>query len=814
MISKRLGQSIQAIFLFLSLFLSVSATTIAKDIEDDNNGIIKGKVVTSDGKSAPDVAVILQGTSHVTSTDGSGSFTFRNIPAGNYQIAVSLTGYNNELKDIVVESGKTINVSIQLTISNKQLGEIVVTGNQNKLVKRSTPYVSKLNLANLENPQVYTTITKDLLAQQLVFSVDDAMRNAPGITKMWDATSRSGDGGAYYNSRGFTVQSQLRNGVAGNVSAKIDASNIESIEVIKGPSATLFGSTLTTYGGLINRVTKKPYDHFGGEVAYAGGSFSFNRFTADINTPLDSAKTVLFRLNTAYTDQGSFQDNGWNKNLAISPSISFKANDRLSFLMEGEFYNGEGVGNTIMFFPYSGNVNTILLGKTRADQLNIDYNRTFFAKDLSQKSRNVNLFASMNYKISDQWTSQTIITNTNSFSDGANPYFYLAAGDSLDRNDQATNNSRANVLEIQQNFTGDFMIGNMRNRVVGGLDYFRFNSDQVFIGAAYDRISSHGSIPTYENFNRTTLNGLYAAGLSASYPYIYVNTTSSVYVSDVLNITDQLLVQAALRVDRFDNSGNYSKTEGKYSDGFIQNAFSPKFGIVYQVLKDKLSVFGNYQNGFTNKNGRNYLDKRLTPEQANQMEGGVKMDLFNGKLTSTLSYYNIKVKDVVRTYNGPNPNPNTAFNVIQDGEQVSKGFEAEVIANPFTGFNVVAGFAYNDSKIEKADSDEGRRPSTASSPVAANLWLSYRIMHGAVKGLTFGFGGNYASDNKIVNSDFGGIFILPEYTVLNASISYDTPRFRVGAKLDNIGDKKYWTGYSSMNAQSPRNFVGTVAFKF
>src|SRR4051812_4260167 len=146
MIRKGLGQCMQVFILLISLFISFSATTTANDIDEDNNGIIKGKIITSDGKPAPDVAVILQGTSHVTSTDGSGSFTFRNIPAGNYQIAVSLTGYNNEIKDVSVESAKTVNVSIQLAISNKQLGEIVVTGNQNKLVKRSSQYVSKLSL--------------------------------------------------------------------------------------------------------------------------------------------------------------------------------------------------------------------------------------------------------------------------------------------------------------------------------------------------------------------------------------------------------------------------------------------------------------------------------------------------------------------------------------------------------------------------------------------------------------------------------------------------------------------------------------------
>jgi iron complex outermembrane receptor protein len=420
----------------------------------------------------------------------------------------------------------------------------------------------------------------------------------------------------------------------------------------------------------------------------------------------------------------------------------------------------------------------------------------------------------MNYKISDQWTSQTVISNTNSFSDGPGIYFYLMAGDSLERRDQSTNNGKVSILEVQQNFSGDFKIAGLRNRFVGGLDLFYLNSDQNFNDAGFDKIPSYGTIANYNALNRRNLDAVYTAGNYSSYPYEYKRYTYSAYISDVLNITDNLLVQAALRIDNFDNKGNFSSTTGKYTGGYTQTAFSPKFGIVYQLLKDKLSLFGNYQNGFTNVDGYDYQNNRFKPEQANQMEGGVKMDLFGGRLSSTLSYYNIKVTDIVRTYTGADQNPIPAYNKVQDGTQVSRGFEAEVIANPFQGFSVVAGFAYNDSKIEKASSDEGRRPSTASSPMTANLWLSYHLSQGALKGLTFGAGGNYASDNKIANSDYAGVFILPAFTVLNASISYDTPKFRIGAKLDNLTNKKYWTGYSSMNPQALRSFAGSIAFKF
>ena len=177
-----------------------------------------------------------------------------------------------------------------------------------------------------------------------------------------------------------------------------------------------------------------------------------------------------------------------------------------------------------------------------------------------------------------------------------------------------------------------------------------------------------------------------------------------------------------------------------------------------------------------------------------------------------MSYYNIKVTNVLRT--DPNA-PQSAFAQIQDGTQLSRGIEAEVIANPFAGFNLVTGFAYNNSKYTKANADVlNLRPATASSPYSANFWLSYRLQQAAVKGLGFGFGGNYASDNKVVNSTVLGVFTLPSYTILNAGAFYDQPKYRFGLNVNNLGNKKYWTGYGTVNPQNLRQYLASFAYKF
>lgn len=782
-------------------------------------GQIKGTVATQDGKVASNINILLKGTGLGTLSEKDGVFILKKVKPGTYIIVATAIGLQKQEQKVTVTANSIQNIDFVLKENASQLNEIVISSTKtNKFAKKKSEYVSKIPLNNLENPQVYSTITKEVLNDQLVFSVDDATKNAVGIQKMWDATGRGGDGGAYYNSRGFILQSQLRNGVAGNVTSRIDAANLESIEVIKGPSATLFGSTLTSYGGLINRVTKKPYDHFGGEVGLSSGSYDFNRVSIDVNTPLDPAKKVLFRLNSAYNHQGSFQDHGFDKGLVVAPSLSYQVNDKLSFLVDAELYSGKNIGQQAIFFYYP----IAQLGADRADQLGLNYKKSYISNDLTQTYKSQNFFGQMTYKISDQWSSQTNFTHTYSYSNGRSPYFFLVPtkntgrADSLSRGDQSTDHSKINVMEIQQNFNGEFNIGQLKNRVVVGLDYFRQNSDQKFYSIdEFDKIVLSGNQSNYDDFNEANLAKKYQSLDPKSISHYlnqFISNTYSAYVSDVINLTDNFMALAALRVDHFDNKGSYDQTSGGYIGGYKQTAFSPKFGLVFQPIKDQVSVFANYQNGFTNKTGVDYQGKTFKPEQANQIEGGVKVDLFEGKLSGTLSYYNIKVKDLVRAYTGESSQPNQS---IQNGTKISRGVETEVIANPLKGLNIIAGFAYNYNKMTNADADvEGRRDAYSMSPYTANLWFSYKFLDGELNGVGLGFGGNYASDNKIVNSASMGVFTLPHYVTLNTTVFYDQPKFRIGIKVNNLTNKEYWTGYGTMNAQQLRSVIGSISYKF
>jgi len=803
------------------LLFPMVACAITATAQAQTTGTIRGRVINRNGGGVEAVSVGVQGQAHGAITDEQGRFQIRQVAPGEYTLVVAALGLKSEQQTVTVVAGQTATVNFSLAESAAELKEVVVSGGRtNKFSRTNSADVAKMPLKNVENPQVYSTVTKELLSEQLVFSSDDATRNVPGIQRLWESTDRSGDGGSYYTMRGFVTQSQLRNGLVGNVTTSIDASNLEKLEVIKGPSGTLYGSALSSYGGLLNRVTKRAYDSFGGEVNYSTGSYNFNRVALDLNTPLNNAKTVLFRVNGAWNYEGSFQDIGFRRSYALAPTLTIRPTDKLSITLDGEFQWSTATGRTF-FFPNSP---LSQLGFDRADQVPVDYRKSYSGSGLWTASRANNLFGQVNYQISPAFRSSTNFATSYSHSNGFGPYIGIKAGptpvaslDTLVLSDQSTRDSRARLVQVQQLFNGDFMLGNLRNRVVLGLDFLHVRNDQYFFSGPFAK-PTIGSNFDYSTFNGANLSQLYATN-PPQFPYLAFNTTNtySAFISDVLNITERFNILAAVRLDRFANKG----ADGANA-GYNQTAASPKFGAVYQLVPEQLSVFANYQNSFANKGtyfGYNAAANSLTApitaklERANQVEAGVKFDRLGGRFTATLSVYDIRVKNILRA--DPNPAGSAIGAQVQSGEQVSRGVEVDVVANPFTGFNVVAGFAYNHAELTNdVAATEGRRPGTAGSPYLGNLWLSYRLSEGPLKGLGLGAGGNYASDNVVVNDAINGQFTLPNYVVLNASAFFDQPHYRLSVKMDNITDKHYWIGYGSMNPQKLRSIIGQVAYKF
>ena len=759
-------------------------------------GSIHGTVKTSDGKPAESVTISLKETHTGTTANDVGDFHLNHIKPGSYILVTSFIGLASQTQQVEVKAGETTQVNLVLTESSQQLNEVQIKETKaNKFAAKKSDYVAKIPLDNLENPQVYSTVSKELIQEQMVTDLNGALKNVPGVTLLLQDDGSGGD----FASRGFVTDSYLRNGMAAYMQSTVDPANLEKIEVLKGPSATLFGSSYTSYGGLFNRVTKKPFDTFKGEVAYTAGGFGLSRLTLDLNTPVNTDKTALFRINVADEHDGTFKDAGFSDHVFVAPSFSYKVNDRLSILVDAEIYSENGTV-PFRFFPEVG------FKVTTPQQLHFDYDRSFTNNDITASRPTTSVYSTINYKISDQWKSQTNVSYTNTANNGNFSWASVLPGDTKVVRYQNPGPDMTTDYEVQENVIGDFKTGSIRHRLIVGLDLLSYTEKSSFGYLAFDTVSISGPDPEYGALNANSLNAKLAG-----VPYSSDKNTQddyAAYASDVINLTDKFIAMLSLRVDRFDNRGddNYiaDTTTGKYA----QTALSPKLGLVYQLVKDKVSLFGNYMNGFQNQNGSDHDHNPFKPQEANQLEGGVKLSLLDGKITSTISYYDIKVNNVLRT------DPDFPQFEIQNGTQYSKGIEGEVIANPFAGFNIVAGYAHNDSKYENIDPTlDGYRPVSAGPADVANLWLSYAITKGDAKGLGFGFGGNYACKNNIINES-DGVFTLPAYTVLNTTAFYDQPKYRIGLKVDNLTKKEYWVGYDTIIPQMPRRLSATLTVKF
>lgn len=755
-----------------------------------NSGKIKGTVTTSDNDPASFVNIVLKNTRFGTMTTEDGTFEFNKVKPGNYTILVSLTGYETLEEEITVTENNTTQLQLQLKVSNKELQEVIVTNDRKKMAAKESVYVARMPLKNLENPQVYSVINQKIIEQQVITNFDDALKSAAGVVS--GGSEPGVRSGSYL--RGFDEQAFFRDGkMLGNWTEN-DMANIENIEVIKGPSGTLFGGHgRANYGGVINRITKKPYDTFGGNINYITGSYGYNRLTADINSPLSSDGAFLGRVNAAYRKEKSFQDYGWAESYFVAPAFTYNASEKLKIVVEADIFKVQGTQR-----PYLS-----ASGIANVDEINAVHDLSFTTNEILYEKASSIFSVDAFYKLSDQWTSTTSFGHSYSL---YNPNYIIAsiAGQTVDRT-IGTARYDIDFTTIQQYLNGDFKIGKMRNRLLVGVDYLR--DDEIYVGssAAYDTFQ-YTSVAPYlskQAFDQ-------AIGATTFWTGGNVNDRYSAYFSNVLDILPQLHLMTSLRYE-YSKDVTPSATIPNSNDpdlSFNQGAWTPKFGLVYEILPDQLSVFGNYLGG--NKNINSFLKddgtgngamQKADPEKATQWEVGVKSSLFQNRLTLMASYFDIKVDNKLRV------DPNNQLYSLQDGTQANKGFELELFATPITGLDIMLGYANLDATFLNG-TDAGKH--VAYTPKnTVNYWISYTVKQGKVKGFGIGFGGNYR-DNSFLSSS--NDVVIPSVHLLNASVFYEQNRYRFAIKTDNLTDEVYWGDF--FNPQAPRTVKASLAIKF
>ncbi len=732
----------------------------------------------------PDASVVLLETKQEAISDRNGKIELYLTEFKPYTLQIS---YNGQVfKEKLSFQGAKI-YTVYVGADHKEIEEVIISASR-KFAEKKSKTVGKMELENLESSQSYNIIPNELMKERSVIDMKSALLAAPGIANV---TNGLGAGGftVIARMRGFSTGSgSLRNGMRTSTTSMADLANIEAVEIIKGPAGTLYGSsTEISYGGMINLITKKPKPYSFGEASFSYGAYDLSRLTLDYNSPLNQSKSVLFRINGSMQRGKTFQDFGLDNSMMIAPSFLFLVNDRLTLNMEVELSQSERNMIAVGYLPK---------GYNNLKDFNWDVKKSFSSNDLTLKSNVMNVFADADYKISEQWNSQTIFSSANTINKSEYLFAIPLSMDSIGRRIMRIP-SHFISNSIQQNFIGTYEGEAWRNKLLIGVDY---NIDKYLTTRKmlnfYDKVHRFKTIPT---INKSKVDQLFAGA-----PESEITTqfqTYGVYLSNVFSLNSRLHLNAGLRMDFYRN----------LVSEFKETYFSPKFGAVYELLENKLSIFGNYTNGFNN--GYVMLESvqfnaaTIKPQEANQYEFGLKYELFGKKLHGNASYYNIDVKNVPFSIVAENGKTSTR----QNGKRRSRGFEFDLTTNPFSGFHLIVGYGYNDSKFTEGDEKTfGNRPQGTPFHVG-NFWTSYSLQQGALKGLGLGLGGNYSDD--FYGDDFN-TFKMPGYFLFDASVFYEKDQLRLSLKGNNLTDVHYMTTNFWLYAQPTRTVLGTVSYRF
>jgi iron complex outermembrane receptor protein len=833
----------------------VLATSGADDLA--KRGWLTGQVKDAAGKPVEGISVALKGTSYGATTNADGSFRLT-AQSGSYELVVSSIGYVTQELPVTVVGGETTTVpTFALAVSNQNLSEVTVTGA--KSLNQRAVSVGKMPVATLDLPQSAVTVEREVLEQQQVLRLSDALVNVSGLY----VTSTTGGTQEELGSRGFAYGSNntFKNGVRFNNGVMPEASSLERMEVLKGSAAILYGNVAA--GGVLNLVTKKPQFEQGGSVGLRVGSFGFWKPTVDVYGAVGKSEKVAFRLNGTYENANSFRDEVKSNRVYVNPSLLFELTPKTTLILEGDYLRDNrtpdfGVGaidynilesrTRFLNVPGANNATqqtsaTATLSSRLNDKWQIRAVGAFQRYDNEQRTSNRpstirNGVLLGNAAVPATPTRPAIPATPNRYKES----LYGNFGRTLSRTETAENYYLA-----QLDLTGQFRTGFLGHTVLIGADADQYNTQLLsYTAQAYDSINvfDRSRVLNQPANPVSGFDALYRATRTLS------NTRrAGFYVQDLMSISEKVKLLAGVRWSYQETPSDvYTFAPPTATDQTLRvtqqnrrydNAFSPRLGLVYQPIKTT-SVFASYSNSFTPQGNTvtNSQGGALPPSIIDQLEVGIKNDLFKGALSANVTAYRIvnsnQAQVIQPNFNNdpaqPNPNYNVNFPNAQElaGEVTSKGVEVDVQSKPLMGWTFITGYSYNHTAYTKSNIYENGSRLRYNPAHTANLSLFYNFSNSFsdntfLRGLNAGVTAYYVGDKLAgrntrltVANDAFRLISIPNYTLFDASLGYTYERYSVRVKLANILNELSYNLHddNSVNPIAPRNFAATASYRF
>ena len=674
--------------------------------------------------------------------------------------------------------------------SETRLPEVRVTGpssDDETYVAPTAASATRIEAPLRDVPQTVNVVPRAVIRDQGARSLEQVLKGIPGV-----ALSHGDGQRDQVTIRGFSaIADQFIDGLRDDALYFRDLSNVEQVEVVKGPAAVLYGRGSS--GGLINRITKKPGTAVR-EITLQAGSWDQRRAEIDLGTAFGSGPWAT-RITGAVERADSYRSQQFLDREAFAPSVALRLGVRTELLLQAEYLDDKRL--TDFGIP-----------AFHGRPVEVDP-ATYYG---AANAREVD--------VSRSHVRAAAFTLSHRLGDGLrlrNAFRYY--DDRLDRNNtlvggvnEAARTATLNHSNVRRQEDGWFnqsevthtlALAGMRHQLLYGVEVGRQAKDQLF--------RTQNNVATVALFEPVLPVLALRANAAPSSDNLGILAVASGYVQDLVELGAHWKALAGVRYDRF-RQETEERRAGQRDLARTDREWSPRAGLVWQPTASQ-SYYASYSKSFQPSGEAFPLaanNAQIAPEQTTNRELGAKLDFLQGLATATFSVFRLERTNIKTV--------DPATNVLRPlGVQRTDGIEATFSGDLPGGWRVFSGFAYLDGRMVSSLAVDAGQPVQDKRPTltptrSASLWVTRAF----AAGLTAGAGLTHVSD-RFANP--GNTVTLPGFTTLEAMAAWRWRGLQLQLNGYNLTDRRYIvSGHgSSPNLNlpgAPRSFTLTVRHAF
>jgi iron complex outermembrane receptor protein len=731
------------------------------------------------------------GATVVSGISGDDGVVTLHLRPGSYTLLSRVPGFAEKTMEVQIPSAAPIGVKMDVGSAT----DTVNVSGDSGFVPYASNAGSKTNALLIEVPQSISIVGQQEMEVRGVITVNEALRYTPGVQADEYGVEPRFD---WLKIRGFDAQTFgiFRDGMRFNsLAGKLDPFELESVEVLKGPSSVLYGEIPP--GGLINQVTKRPLEDRSTSIEAVFGQYSRRQGSVDTTGSFDTNHVFRYRLLGLVRNSNTQTNFTPDDRRLVAPSFTYHPSDRTNVTVLADYQHDKTQWS--QFLPAQGtltfNPNGIIpvstfVGEPGSDFVRRNQGSVAFTGD-HLFADGWNLHSNYRYQYID-FKGQTTFGagfDGTSLTNVAREFF---ATPSI---------NRFNTVDTRG--LRRFKTGDWEQTVLFGYDYQHINQRAIstFLFGVGDINIFH---PVYGQ-----------TPVPTGAPFLNDNSLlqqHGLYAQDQIKYRDHLIFTLGGRQDFAQNDiTNFIAGGTGYSH--LDERFTGRVGVAY-LTNSGIAPYFAYSTSFLPNAGTFVFNPATgvsttpaVPSDARQIEGGVKIQPRSSNSFITASIFQINETNVIVA--------DSSFNDHQDGEVRSRGVELEGVASLSHGLNLHAGYTLTatDDVSDIIPGNIGKwLPQTPREQVSA--FADYTQRGGRFAGLGGNVGVRFVGANA---ADAANSFFIPNYSLLDAGLRFGYRHTLFSVNATNLADKRYvatCTGTTACYYGYERNVIGTAKYRF